>query len=226
MQGTRTPRRAIAALAVAGLLAAACTTNPYTGERQASKTAIGAAIGAGLGAAIGAATGDNGRERKKRALIGAGVGAIAGGGVGAYMDAQEARLRERLANTGVGIQRVGNEIVLIMPGHITFETDRADVRPQFYDVLNSVALVLEEYDQTLVEVAGHTDSTGSEQYNLDLSARRAEAVARYLSAQGVDPQRFLTLAYGETRPIAPNNTTEGRQRNRRVEITLVPLTRE
>jgi len=181
-------------------------------------------LGAGVGAAIGAATGDNGRERKKRALIGMGAGALAGGAVGGYMDVQQRKLRERLQGTGVGVKRVGDQIVLIMPGNVTFAVDRAEIRPEFYDVLNSVAIVLVEYDRTVVEVAGHTDSTGSDEYNLELSARRASAVATYLRSQGVFEPRLLTLAFGDRQPIASNETAVGREQNRRVEITLLPLT--
>jgi outer membrane protein OmpA-like peptidoglycan-associated protein len=221
-----TPRTLVAAVATLGLLAAttACTTDPYTGEPQISRTVLGGIFGAGTGAAIGAATGDNSKERKKRALIGAGVGALAGGAVGGYMDAQEAKLRERLQRTGVGIQRVGDEIVLVMPSNITFATDSADLRPDFFDVLDSVGLVLNEYDRTVVEVAGHTDSTGSEAYNRELASKRATTVAGYLRARGVSDMRLLTLAYGESRPVASNGTESGRQQNRRVEITLAPVT--
>lgn len=214
----------VLSVAVAFLFfAGACTTDPYTGEQKISKTAIGAVLGAGVGAAIGAATGKNKRERKKRALIGAGAGALTGGAVGAYMDVQEAKLRERLASSGVGIQRVGDDIILVMPGNITFATDSAGLRSDFYEVLNSVAIVLVEYERTVVEVAGHTDSTGSDTYNTTLSGNRAQTVASYLRGQGVADMRLLTLAYGESRPIAPNDTDSGRQRNRRVEITLAPI---
>lgn len=201
-----------------------CVTDPYTGERKISKGALGALFGAGLGAAIGAATGDNGRERKKRALIGAGVGALGGGAVGIYMDSQEAKLRERLQNSGVSVTRVGDEIILNMPGNVTFATNSDVLNPSFDEVLASVAIVLAEYKQTLVEVAGHTDSTGDDAYNLDLSGRRAETVANFLVGQGIDSDRFLVLKFGEREPIADNSTPEGRQQNRRVEITLVPLT--
>jgi outer membrane protein OmpA-like peptidoglycan-associated protein len=203
---------------------AGCTTNPYTGERQVSKAAMGAVLGAAAGAGIGALTGDNGRERKKRALIGAGAGALAGGSVGAYMDYQEAKLRERLQGTGVSVTRVGDQIILNMPGNVTFETDRSDLRSDFYEVLSSVSLVITEYDKTIVEVAGYTDSTGAEQYNLELSGRRAESVSAYLRSRGVSGMRLNTLAFGETKPIASNATPAGRQQNRRVELALVPLT--
>jgi outer membrane protein OmpA-like peptidoglycan-associated protein len=211
--------RVVAVLVACGL--AGCTTNPYTGERQLSKTAIGALLGSAAGAGIGALAG---RDRAKGALIGAGAGALAGGTVGAYMDVQEAKLRQRLAGTGVSVTRVGDEIVLNMPGNVTFETDRSELRPSFYETLNSVGLVLQEYDKTIVEVMGHTDSTGAESYNQSLSERRAGTVGSYLVAQGIDRRRLLTQGFGERNPIASNDTPEGRQQNRRVELRLVPLT--
>jgi outer membrane protein OmpA-like peptidoglycan-associated protein len=211
--------RVVAVLVACGL--AGCTTNPYTGERQLSKTAIGALLGSAAGAGIGALAA---RDRAKGALIGAGAGALAGGAVGAYMDVQEAKLRQRLAGTGVGVTRVGDEIVLNMPGNVTFETDRSELRPSFYETLNSVGLVLQEYDKTIVEVMGHTDSTGAESYNQSLSERRAGTVGSYLVAQGIDRRRVLTQGFGERHPIAGNDTPEGRQQNRRVELRLVPLT--
>lgn len=210
--------------ATAGIaLLAGCTTNPYTGERQASKAGIGAAIGAAGGATVGALTGDNSRERRKRALIGAGVGALAGGGVGYYMDVQEAKLRRQLEGTGVGVTRVGDDIVLNMPGNITFQTARSGINSDFFDVLNSVALVLNEFDKTVIEVAGHTDNTGPEDFNQRLSEKRATSVGKYLKSQGIPEMRVLTLGYGELRPIATNTSEGGRQQNRRVELTLAPL---
>lgn len=202
----------------------ACVTDPYTGERKLSKGAIGALFGAGIGAAIGAATGDNGRERKKRALIGAGVGALGGGTVGIYMDEQERKLREKLQGSGVSVTRNGDEVVLNMPGNVTFATNSDDLNPSFFDVLDSVALVLAEYNRTLVEVSGHTDSTGEDAYNLELSGRRAEEVANYLLEREINRDRFIVLKFGERQPIADNGTPEGRQQNRRVEIALVPIT--
>lgn len=204
------------------IFCAACTTNPYTGESQMSKTAIGAVVGAAAGAGIGALASKH--DRAKGALIGAGAGALAGGAVGGYMDYQEAKLRERLAGTGVGVTRVGDEIVLNMPGNITFETDRAELKPSFFEVLNSVSIVLVEYDKTIIEVTGHTDNTGSDEYNQSLSERRATTVGSYLAGQGINPQRIITQGFGETLPIADNATPAGRQQNRRAELRLVPLT--
>lgn len=201
-----------------------CTTNPYTGEQQASKAAIGAGIGAAAGAAVGALSGGHSKERRRKALIGAGVGALAGGGVGYYMDVQEAKLREQLQGTGVSVTRVGDEIILNMPGNVTFSSSSADIKPEFYAVLNSVSLVLKEYDKTVVEVVGHTDSRGTETYNQSLSEQRANSVGQYLRSQGIEHMRLITLGYGESRPVADNETTAGRQQNRRVELTLAPLT--
>ncbi|HEX5065169.1 MAG TPA: OmpA family protein [Myxococcota bacterium] len=210
---------AIGAVLVA--FGAACTTDPYTGQPQVAKTAIGAVIGSAAGAGIGALAD---RNHARGALIGAGAGALAGGAVGGYMDYQEKKLRERLQGTGVSVTRVGNEIVLNMPGNVTFDVNRAEIRPDFYPVLNSVVLVVQEYQKTIIEVSGFTDNTGSDAHNLDLSNRRSAAVASYLKAQQVNPARVLSQGFGEQRPIASNETAEGRQQNRRVELRLVPLT--
>jgi outer membrane protein OmpA-like peptidoglycan-associated protein len=207
----------------AGILAACSTTNPYTGEKEVSKTAKGAGIGALAGAAVGALSGDNSKERRERALIGAGVGALAGGAVGQYMDRQEAKLREQLQGTGVSVTREGENIVLNMPGNITFRTGSADLNGNFFGVLDSVALVLKEYDKTMIDVTGHTDAVGSEDSNRVLSERRAGTVGQYLYGKGVKDQRIETRGEGEAQPIAPNDTANGRQQNRRVELTLVPL---
>jgi outer membrane protein OmpA-like peptidoglycan-associated protein len=213
------------AVIAAGVGLAGCqTTNPYTGEQQTSKAAKGAGIGAAAGAVVGLITGDDSKERKERALIGAGVGAIAGGSVGYYMDVQEAKLRQQLQGTGVSVTRMGDNITLNMPGNITFKTDSADLNSSFFSVLDSVSLVLKEYEKTIVEVAGHTDSTGSDQYNQALSERRAQTVATYLAGTGVMQQRMITVGAGEGRPVATNDTADGRQLNRRVELTLTPIT--
>lgn len=212
---------------VAGMavLVAGCETlDPYTGESKTSAATKGALIGAVSGAVIGLASGDDSVERRQRALIGAGVGALAGGSIGYYMDRQEAKLRAELQGTGVGVYRDGDNITLLMPGNITFATNSADLSPQFFDVLNSVAKVLTEFDKTVIEVAGHTDSTGSDAYNQTLSERRATSVATYLRSQQIDPNRMITVGLGESMPVADNGTEAGRQQNRRVELTLVPLT--
>jgi outer membrane protein OmpA-like peptidoglycan-associated protein len=203
--------------------ASACTTmNPYTGQTQVSNATKGAAIGAVGGAAVGALSGKH--DRAERAAIGAGIGALAGGSVGYYMDTQEAKLRQQLQGTGVSVTRVGDNIVLNMPNNITFDTNQSDIRPDFYGVLTSVSLVLKEYEKTIVQVAGHTDNTGSDAYNQTLSEKRAQAVGSYLGAQGVQQVRLLVVGFGETHPVADNSTDSGRAQNRRVEITLSPVT--
>ena len=213
----------IGILAVAVAVSACTTTNPYTGEEQAARASRNAWIGAAAGAAAGLMTGDSSMERKKRALVGAGIGALAGASVGAYMDRQEARLRAELERTGVSVTRDGDNITLNMPGNITFATNSADLNAGFYDVLNSVSLVLDEFDQTVIEVAGHTDSTGTSEYNQQLSQRRASSVAAYLRTRQILAERLIEIGMGEERPIADNTTDGGRQANRRVELTLVPL---
>lgn len=217
-------KTAFGASMAAALLLAACTTNPYTGEQQVSKGLIGAGTGAAVGALAGVVVGKTTSVKtRKAALIGAGIGALAGGGIGVYMDNQEAQLRQRLRNSGVSVTRVGDSIVLNMPSNVTFDTDESDVKAEFYDTLNSVALVFQEYNQTLIDVVGHTDSDGDDDYNFDLSRRRASSVARYLSAQDIDANRFSVEGRGENEPIASNKSASGKSKNRRVEITIQPL---
>lgn len=207
------------------MLATGCETlDPYTGESGMSKSTKGALIGAATGAVIGLASGDDAVDRRQRAMIGAGVGALAGGSVGYYMDRQEAKLREELQGTGVSVTRDGDNITLNMPGNVTFATDSSDLNPAFFDVLRSVGKVIKEFDQTVVEVAGHTDSTGAESYNQQLSERRASTVSMYLQSRGIEQQRMITIGLGESMPVADNSNATGRQANRRVEITMVPLT--
>ena len=220
----RSLRRVSVLIGVAVITSGCETLDPYTGEEKMSNATKGALIGAAAGAVVGLVSGDDAVERRQRALIGAGVGALAGGSVGYYMDRQEAKLRAELEGTGVSVTRIGDNITLNMPGNVTFATDSSDLRPAFFDVLVSVGKVLDEFDQTVVEIAGHTDSTGSESYNQSLSERRASSVGSYLSSQGVDQQRLMLVGMGELRPVADNATDAGRQANRRVEITMVPIT--
>jgi len=207
------------------VIASGCKTlEPYTGDEQTSKATKGALIGAAAGAVAGLISGDDSLERRQHALIGAGIGALAGGSVGYYMDKQEAKLRAELEGTGVSVTRRGDNITLNMPGNVTFATDSSDLSPAFFEVLNSVGKVLTEFDQTVVEVAGHTDSTGAESYNQALSERRASSVSAYLQGRNILGDRLITLGMGELRPMADNSSAAGRQTNRRVEITMVPLT--
>lgn len=205
----------LTAMACAGVLTA-CTTNPYSGEQQASKAATygaGAAVACALVGAI-----ESGKHARNAAL---GCG-LAGAGVGAYMDVQEAKLKEQLQGTGVQVVREGDNLRLVMPGSITFQTDSYNLRGDFYPVLNSVGEVLSKYADTTIRVSGHTDSTGNRQYNQNLSERRAGSVADYLNTRGVGRSRMLVQGMGLDQPIADNNTEQGRAQNRRVELYILP----
>ncbi len=214
-------------IAFLSLFLFACTTiDPYTGEQKTSKTAKGGGIGAVAGAVLGAATGDNAKERRKRALAGALIGGATGAGVGNYMDRQEAKLRAELQGTGVQVRREGDNLYLVMPGNITFSSGSADIRADFYDVLNSVAKVLKEFKDTSIKVSGHTDSTGGDKINIPLSQNRADSVAMYLRTQNVSSARIQSYGYGAQYPVASNTSEEGKQANRRVELELVPTASE
>jgi len=205
-----------------------CTTfDPYTGEEKTTNTAKGAGIGASAAMVLSylANKDKSSSERKKRLLRDAGIGAIVGGGTGYYMDTQEAKLRKQLRNSGVSVVRDGDNINLIMPGNITFPSNGSQLMSGFYDVLDSVALVLEEFEKTTIVVAGYTDSKGSESYNQKLSENRANAVAAYLMTRKINKARFDTVGFGEHSPIADNSTAEGRALNRRVELSLIPITK-
>ena len=212
--------------AIAGaMLVTSCAT--YTGQtsdpNDPNHTRTGALIGAGIGAVAGLLSGGDAVERRQRALVGAGIGGLAGGGIGAYQDRQEAALRRDLQGTGVDVVRQGDNITLNMPGNITFAFDSSNLQPQFYPVLDNVASTLNQYNQTVIEVAGHTDNVGTDAYNQQLSVQRATAVSNYLGSKGILQQRMMVVGAGETRPIASNDTEAGRAQNRRVEITIVPV---
>ncbi|MCZ4273285.1 OmpA family protein [Maritalea porphyrae] len=183
--------------------------------------AAGAAAGAFAGLVYASVAN---KDVRSAALIGAGLGALTGTGVGIYMDKQEEELRAGLADSGVTVKRNGDNIILNMPSNITFGVNQDQVQPQFHKVLTAVATILQRYPKTLVDIYGHTDSTGSDQYNMDLSNRRAMSVANYVSGVGVDPRRVYVTGYGETQPIATNSTEAGKAANRRVEIQISPLT--
>jgi len=204
---------------IVSMLNACTTVNPYTGEAQTSKAVWGTAIGAATGAAAGALVAKNSGAG---ALVGGLAGAAIGGGTGYYLDVQEAELRQELASTGVSVVRGDDSIRLIMPGNITFKTDSSDINASFYATLNSVAKVLNKYDDSTVMVLGYTDSTGTAEYNQTLSKQRANAVAAYLQGQGVKASRFEVMGLGSSNSIASNATAEGRQQNRRVEIKIIP----
>lgn len=210
-------------LTAVAAMAVGCTTNPYTGEKRASRTVTSGAGGAAAGAAAGAVIGAIAGNAGKGAAIGAASGAAIGVGIGVYQDRQQAKLRERLANSGVSVTRDGDNIYLNMPSDITFGVNQSDITPGFYETLNSVALVLNEFNKTTVSVYGHADSTGSDDYNMQLSQRRALSVSNYLASQSVAPGRLQAVGFGETRPVADNSTDVGRAANRRVEIVIDPV---
>ena len=217
--------RLILALGASALAAACTTVDPYTGETVRDNRATGAILGALAGAGLGYATNTSkSEEGRTNALIGAGVGALAGGSVGHYMDRQQAQLREQLRGSGVEVIRQGDNIVLDVPGDITFAYDRADIRPEMRAPLERIAATLREYPATLVDVVGHADSRGSDEYNQGLSERRANSVATYLMDRGVMRERMYVAGRGESQPKASNETDAGRAQNRRVEIILRPHT--
>jgi outer membrane protein OmpA-like peptidoglycan-associated protein len=207
--------RHVVVASLAAALLAGCGPN---GEMTRAEQ--GALIGGVAGAVIGKTTGDKDDDR---ALAGAVIGGLAGAAIGNYMDQQEAALRQSLQGTGVEVQRQNDNIILTMPDAITFDFGQAGVKPQFYGVLDNLANTLNQYPNTRIQVAGHTDNVGGTAANLQLSEQRAISVRSYLAGAGVMAQRMQAVGYGESRPIADNSTEYGRAQNRRVEITLIPL---
>lgn len=204
-------------------LSACQTTNPYTGDPQTSRATSGAVIGGLIGAGLGSLTGSGSTDRRQKAMVGAGIGALAGGLIGDYMDRQEAELRRHLEGTGVSVTRAGNELILNMPGDVTFATDSSTINDRFKNTLDGVGIILAKYKNTMVDITGHTDNVGELNYNYALSERRARSVAGYLQGRGVLAQRMLIYGRGPDQPVASNDTAAGRQQNRRVTIQLVPL---
>ncbi|WP_375285343.1 OmpA family protein [Marinicauda pacifica] len=213
--------RSILAAGMALGFAAACTTTDQYGNVNQNRTGTGVLAGAAAGALLGTLAGGDDR---RNALIGAGVGALAGGATGNYMDRQENEFRQRLRDSGVTVRRVGDELVLVMPGNLTFATDSAALEPRFGPILNDVADVLQTYPATYVDVIGHTDSVGAADYNQLLSERRASSVAQALIQRGVMRDRLYVAGMGESSPVATNDTDAGRAANRRVEIKIAPHT--
>jgi len=207
-----------------GLLSGCAST--VSSDSGWNNKAKGAAIGAAVGVVTGLITGDDATERRQHAMVGAGIGALAGTAVGAYMDAQQSKLDRELAGTGVGVVRDGDELILTMPSNITFATNSAEVKSEFHTVLGSVAQVLAEYDKTYIDIAGHTDSSGSHAYNQTLSEQRAMSVGTLLVNRGVQNVRVVAQGRGETQPVADNASASGRAQNRRVDLKLAPITSE
>ncbi len=217
--------KATAVALIATLTLGGCAT--YTGQtndpNDPNRTRNAALIGAGIGAVAGLLSGGNATERRQRALVGVGVGGLAGGAVGAYQDRQEAELRRQTAGTGIEVSRDGDVIKLNLPDGVTFDFGKANLKPQFYPALDNVANTLAQYNQTIVEVSGHTDSVGSDAANQTLSVQRANSVGNYLIGKGLVRERFEIVGFGETQPVASNDTDSGRALNRRVEIRVLPL---
>ena len=220
-------RRLIIAATAVAMLSGCATSNPYDNQGQAqssggmNKTAKYGGLGALAGAVAGAAIDHN--HRGKGALIGAAVVGAASAGYGYYADKQEAALRASMANTGVEVQRQGDQIKLIMPGNITFATDSSAIASSFYSPLNNLANSLKQFNQSNIKIIGYTDSTGSRQHNMDLSQQRAQSVATYLTSQGVDQAHLSVRGAGPDQPIASNADANGRAQNRRVEVNLKPI---
>ena len=207
-------RHAVIAALSATLLAGCGANGEMTRAEQ------GALIGGVAGAVLGKTTGDN---HDKRALAGAVIGGLAGAAIGNYMDQQEAALRQSLQGSGVEVQRYNDNIVLTMPDAITFATGQSAIQSQFHPVLNNLANALNQFADTRIQIAGHTDNVGSDAANLQLSQQRANSVRGYLTGAGVAAQRMQAVGYGESRPVADNGSDYGRTQNRRVEITLIPI---
>jgi len=199
-------------------LAGCAGMGPTDQDGSRNQTLTWGSIGTIAGAAAGALI--NKDNRGKGALIGAGIGGLAGAGYGVYADRQEAELRKATAGTGIEVQRQGDDIKLVMPGAITFQTGSTELSPAAQFNLDKLATSFREYGDNNIEVTGHTDSVGSNASNIELSQKRAISVGKHLIAQGIDKTRIQVYGAGPSQPIASNGTEEGRAQNRRVEIKL------
>ncbi len=220
----KTPRLIVSSFAAFSLVAvSACVTDPNTGEKKVSRTAIGGAGGAIAGMLLGGLIGG-----KTGRIVGAGLGGVAGGVVGYQMDKQIRELKEKTEGSGVDVSQTpdGKAILVNLPDGVTFDVASYTLKPQFRTTLEQIATSLNQYPNSLIDVYGHTDSTGSDIYNQTLSENRASTVGNYLSTHGVAASRIRTQGFGETMPIGSNDTEDGRAKNRRVEIKIVPITQE
>lgn len=204
---------------------AACTTmDPYSSTPRRNNTGTGAIAGALGGAVLGYLTNTSDSEQgRKNALIGAGIGALGGAAVGSYMDRQQRELEAELSGSGVGVARQGDNLVLRMPSDVTFASNQSSITPRFNATLDDVAGVLNRYDQSIIDIVGHADSDGADDYNLNLSRQRASSVAQALVSRNVLADRLYVDGRGESAPIASNATAEGKAQNRRVEILIRPF---
>ncbi len=214
----------ITGVSVIALLGACTTTDPYSSTPRRNNTGTGAIAGALGGAVLGYLTNtSNSEEGRKNALIGAGIGALGGAAVGAYMDRQQRDLEAELSGTGVGVARQGDNLVLRMPSDVTFASAQSSISPRFHATLDDVAAVLNRYDQSVIDIIGHADSDGADDFNLNLSRQRASSVAQYLVGRNVLADRLYVDGRGESAPVATNATAEGKAQNRRVEIVIRPF---
>ncbi len=214
----------LSSLCLVSLVAtSACVTDPNTGHKKVSRTAIGVGAGVVTGIAFGGLIG-GGTGR----IIGAGIGGIVGGSIGYLMDKQIKELKEQTAGSGVEVRAVddGQAILVNLPNGVTFDTDSTVIKPGFAATLDTIAASLNKYPNSLIDVYGHTDSTGSDAYNQTLSENRARVVADYLVSRGVAMARIRSTGFGKTQPVASNDTPEGRSANRRVEIKIVPVSQD
>lgn len=212
------------AFAAGALMAtSACVTDPNTGQKKVSRTAIGGVGGVVVGGLLGGLIGG-----KTGRIVGAGIGGVAGAAVGYTMDKQIKELKEKTAGSGVDVTETdnGQAILVNLPDGVTFDTASYTLKPAFRATLDQVAESLIQYPNSLIDVYGHTDSQGSEAYNQTLSENRAKTVMNYLISRGVPAARIRAQGFGETMPVADNATPEGRAKNRRVEIKIVPVTSE
>lgn len=213
----------VISVTMAALALSACVTNP-DGTKRIDRTVIG-----GLGGAVGGyLLGDlvGGRRDRTEKIVGAGIGAVAGAGLGRYLEQQKRDLEQQTAGTGVEVTQEGDSLLVNIPSGITFPVDSATIQPAFQQTLNDVAQTLNRYESSYIDVYGHTDSSGSDAYNQGLSERRAASVSAFLQRQGVNGARLATRGYGETQPVASNETIDGRAQNRRVELRIVPVTQD
>ncbi|MDH1068427.1 OmpA family protein [Acinetobacter johnsonii] len=214
--------RALAISAVVGamVLTGCQSTGNNIGGVEYDKAALGTLIGAGAGYGISKGNANTSRQNNRAAAI----GAVVGGATGVYLDNKEKKLRQQMAGTGVEVNRnPDGSVGLIMPGNITFDTNKSNIKPNFYSTLNKVAQILTEDNKSGILVTGYTDSTGNDSINIPLSQARAQSVASYLASQGVSTTRINAQGQGSANPIASNATAEGREQNRRVEISIYAI---
>lgn len=200
------------------LFVALCFVMATIGCAEWTRMQKGAAIGAGTGGAVGGLIGHAAGSTAVGVILGAVIGGAAGAYIGNYMDKQAAEIERDIA--GARVERVGEGIKITFTSGIMFDTDKAVLKDTYKGELSELAGILNKYEDTNILLDGHTDSTGSEEYNLELSRRRAQAVGDYLAMQSVNSSRFTITGHGEAQPIATNDTVEGRAQNRRVEVAI------